>query len=179
MQVEAVPEPWNSFFADLDTQLKDPISLCCIGGFAVTIQYGLARQTSDVDVLHVTPLDQRAAVLALAGEGCPLHRRHRVYLQHVGIVTLPHDYDQRLTELFPTQYSRIRLLGLDPYDLALSKLERNIQVDRDDVKYLATAVPLDLATLERRYRDEQRPYLANVERYDLTMTLWLDMIRES
>ncbi|HLX45402.1 MAG TPA: DUF6036 family nucleotidyltransferase [Bryobacteraceae bacterium] len=179
MQAELVPEPWNAFFEDLDAQLTEQISLCCIGGFAITIQYGLARQTSDVDVLHVTPLDQHAAVLALAGEGRPLHRRHRVYLQHVGIVTLPHDYDQRLMELFPSRYSNIRLLGLDPYDLALSKLERNVQLDRDDVKYLAKAVPLDPATLEHRYRNEQRPYLANVERHDLTMMLWLDMLRES
>jgi hypothetical protein len=40
-----------------------------------------------------------------------------------------------------------RYLGSDgprPYDLALSKLERNSQKDRDDVRFLARSVPLDL-----------------------------------
>ena len=97
----------------------------------------------------------------------------------MAIVTLPHDYDQRLTALFPNQYENIQLLGLDPYDLALSKLERNVQVDRDDVKYLAKTVPLDPRTLEQRYREEQRPYLANTSRHDLTIELWRDMLRES
>ena len=56
-------------------------------------------------------------------------------------------------------YKTLRLFGLDPYDLALSKLERNAQIDRDDVKYLFRTVQLDVDVLEARYRSEQRPYL--------------------
>ena len=36
--------------------------------------------------------------------------------------------------------------------------------------------PLDLAVLESRYRSELRPYLANPERHDLTLRLWLEML---
>jgi len=39
--------------------------------------------------------------------------------------------------VFPAAFQHLRLCALDPYDLALSKLERNIQRDREDVKYLA------------------------------------------
>jgi len=44
------------------------------------------------------------------------------------------------------------------------------------VKFLARAVPLDLAVLEDRYRSELRPYLAATERYDLTIRLWIEML---
>ena len=61
---------------------------------------------------------------------------------------------------------------------ALSKLERNIQRDRDDVKYLARTVPLDLEVLKQRYQKELRWQLGNPEREDLTLKLWIDAIEE-
>src|SRR5213079_2182440 len=84
----------------------------------------------------------------------------------------------RLTEMFSKAYKRLRLCALDPYDLALSKLERNTQRDRDDVKHLARTVPLDLNVLRRRYENELRPYLGNPEREDLTLQLWCETIKE-
>ncbi len=66
-----------------------------------------------------------------------------------------------------------------PYDLALSKLERNIQRDRDDVKHLAHAIPLDLKILKERYEKELRWQLGNPEREDLTLRLWTEMIEEA
>jgi hypothetical protein len=60
----------------------------------------------------------------------------------------------------------------------LSKLERNIQRDRGDVKHLAKAVPLDLEVLRDRYQKELRWQLGNPEREDLAMRLWLDAIQE-
>lgn len=49
--------------------------------------------------------------------------------------------------MFPAAYSKLLLLRLEAYDLAPSKLERNSARDREDVKYLARAAPLDLAIL--------------------------------
>jgi hypothetical protein len=43
--------------------------------------------------------------------------------------------------MFPGAYRNLHLMALDPYDLALSKLERNSQKDRDDVRFLALTVP--------------------------------------
>jgi hypothetical protein len=59
-------------------------------------------------------------------------------------------------EIFSGTFQHLRLLALDPYDLALSKLERNIQRDRDDVLHLARTVPLDLEVLKDRYQKELR-----------------------
>jgi len=36
---------------------------------------------------------------------------------------------------------------------------------------------LDLTTLEARYRSEFRPYLAAADRHDLTVRLWIEMLR--
>ena len=69
-------------------------------------------------------------------------------------------------------------LALDPYDLALSKIERNSQRDRDDVKHLARTVPLDLKLLRERYERELRPDLGNAKREDLTLELWIEAIEE-
>jgi len=60
----------------------------------------------------------------------------------------------------------------------LTKLERNIERDRSDVRYLAKTVPFDLDLLRKRYREELRPYLGNPKREDLTLQLWIDAINE-
>jgi hypothetical protein len=80
--------------------------------------------------------------------------------------------------MFPGEYRNLRLWGAEAYDLALSKLERNLGRDREDVKHLGRIVPLDADLLEQRYRLELRPYLVNVERHDLTIGLWIEMLRE-
>ena len=170
------PEPWRSFFAEIDQALDQPVALHCIGGFAIAMLYGLPRPTVDVDCLTVIPVDKTAPRQSLAGEGSALHKKHGVYLQHVGIVTVPENCDDRLISMFPTTFRRLQLLGLEAHDLALSKLERNSSRDREDVKFLARAAPLDLAVLESRYQSELRPYLANTARHDLTLRLWLEML---
>ena len=53
MPLEAIPEPWASFLADVDACAQGEIELHCLGGFVVTVLYGLARPTADVDVLVV------------------------------------------------------------------------------------------------------------------------------
>jgi hypothetical protein len=46
--------------------------------------------------------------------------------------------------MFPDEsWNRLRLLALDPTDIALSKLERNADRDRDDVLRLARAGLVD------------------------------------
>jgi|SRR5215467_11907777 len=115
---------------------------------------------------------------ALGRQGGWLHKKHKVYLDYVGVAKVPEDYEDRMTEMFAGSFKRLRLCALDPYDLVLSKLERNIQRDRDDVKHLARSVPLDLGVLGERYEKELRWHLGNPEREDLTLKLWIEMIEE-
>jgi len=172
------PEPWKSFFTDIDGSLEEELALHCLGGFVMTILYGLDRPTADVDVL---PLGSNAAtdsLIGLAGQGSTLHKRYRVYLQVVGVAQVPVNYEDRLRQMFPGAFNHLRLFALDPYDLALSKLERNAQRDRDDVKHLARTVPLDLNVLREHYQKELRPNLGNPGREDLTLKLWIEVIEE-
>ena len=178
MPSEQIPEPWSSFFAAIDGALKERVDLECLGAFVLSALHGLPRPTADVDVVSITPREQREFLLGLAGQGSPLHKKHRVYLEHVTVAAVPVDYEQRLRGMFPGAFTHLRLLALDPYDLALSKLERNSQRDRDDVKFLARSARLSLQVLQQRYEEELRPNLGNPQREDLTLRLWMEAIEE-
>ena len=96
------PEPWHSFFLEIEKAFDQTITLHCIGGFVMAMRHGLPRPTVDVDCLAVIPVGETARLQSLAGEGSAL-------------------------------------MALD--------------------------------------RSELRPYLANPERHDLTLRLWLEMLR--
>ena len=117
-------------------------------------------------------------LLDLGMQGGPLHRKYKIYLDRVGVAHVPESYDDRLTEIFSGTFENLRLFALDSYDLALSKLERNLQRDRDDVRHLAKIVPLELDVLKNRYHQELRWQLGNPEREDLTLRLWTEAIQE-
>jgi len=173
-----VPEPWRAFLAELNRAVPSKVQLHCLGGFVMIARYGMPRPTGDVDVLAVTPRDALKLLLALGGQGTPLHQQHRVYLDFVTVAAYPDNYELRLTEMFAGAFSKLRLFALDAYDLALAKLERNSQRDREDVFYLADRVPLDVKLLRQRYQEELRPYLGNPAREDLTLDLWVEAIEE-
>lgn len=80
--------------------------------------------------------------------------------------------------MFPGAFHNLRLMALDPYDLALTKLERNIERDRSNVRHLARTIPFDLELLCDRYHPRLRPYLSNPKREDLTLKLWIEPIEE-
>jgi hypothetical protein len=142
----------------------------------VTVIYGAERQTVDLDVLSLVRGDPK--LWEIAGRGSDLHSRHHLYLDRVGIVNLPENYEARLAEVFKDAFAHLRVFALDAYDVALAKIERNSARDREDVRHLARVVPFDLEVLSQRYHDELRVYLGNPEREDLTLQLWVDMIRE-
>jgi hypothetical protein len=132
--------------------------LPCLGGFVVTECYGNPRTTRDFDVLDVAPRRMSAQLIAIAGQGSELARRHHLYID---------------------AFERLHLRVMDPYDVALSKLSRNLDRDHDDVMHLARTVPFDLDLLERRYKEELRPDLfGNVAEKDDWFHSWLEDIRD-
>ena len=125
----------------------------------------------------IIPREGYGEVERLAGQGSTLHKKHRLYLQHVGIVTPPENYASRLVRMFRSAgWRRLKLYALDPHDLALSKLERNAERDREDILHLAAAGHLNPNVLKERYQAELRPYLlARPAWHDQTLELWLAM----
>jgi hypothetical protein len=178
MSSKSIPEPWRAFLSEVDATANQEIELHCLGGFVIKIFYGLERPTADVDVLPIATNREIQSVITLANKGSKLHSKHKVYLDVVGVATVPDSYEDRLTEMFPGAFRHLRLFALDPYDLALSKLERNAPYDRDDIKHLARVVPFDLELLRTRYREEMRSYLGIPKREDLTLQLWIEAIEE-
>jgi hypothetical protein len=166
---------WSAFLQELDEHLDHPVELQCFGGFVLVTCYGFPRVTGDMDYVLVRPPEQNERLQEIAGKGSRLSRKHKLHLQYVGIATLPEDYEARLTEVFPGRFSNLKILVPDPYDLVLSKLERNTPKDREDVQYLAKHIPLDPGVLRQRYNAEMRPYLGNEERHDRTLSLWLEV----
>lgn len=178
MPIDLIPEPWQSFLSELDRIADQAIDFHCLGGFVVTVVYGLPRTTSDVDVLMFVPRENSRKLIDSGQAGSDLHDRHKVYLDPVTIVTPPADYDQRLTKIYSESFKNISLYALDPYDIALTKIERNSPKDREDVKYLARTIPFDLNILEERYYKELQGHLLVPKRVDLTLKLWIEMIEE-
>ena len=51
MPAKSILEPWNLFFTEIHNSLHEELALHCLGGFVMTMLYGLDRPTADVDVL--------------------------------------------------------------------------------------------------------------------------------
>lgn len=167
------PSPWAEFLDELDAALSEQVKVYCIGGFVVSLFYGLPRPTGDVDYFSAIPGHCMNDLQALAGPDSALARKHKLYLQNFSSHSMPEDFEVRTVEMFPGRFEKLRLYAPDPYDLILSKLERNSTKDRDDVEYLARTLNLKPQILRDRYQKELRPYLTNEARHDLTLDLWV------
>lgn len=174
-----IPEPWHSFLAEIDGFLQEETKFHCIGGFVIAMLYGLNRETSDLDVIRVIPRDLDGSLYKLSGKGSFLHAKYHLYLDPVTVATTPDNYEDRVIELFPGQFTHLKLYAVDPYDLALSKLERNSPKDQEDVLRLAQSVPFDLGIFRERYEEEFRVYVEDNIRHRSTINFWIEMIEET
>ena len=136
MAPELMPEPWYSFLSEVDRAATARIAMHCIGGFAVSLYYGLARRTGDIDAVEVAPSDAKPWLARIAGQGSALHKKHKVYLQIVTVAVLP----------YPTRTESTRSSRINWRNCAF-----------EDVKHLVRSKNLDLTILEARYKDEVRP----------------------
>lgn len=174
-----LPDPWFSFLKELDEIAGETTVVPCFGGFAVTQHYGLSRTTVDIDVLDVAPIAVRNRLIEAGGKGSPLSRKYKVYLDFVGIVQAPYNYEDRLSPIYENLFKHLYLKVMDPYDIALCKLKRDSDRDFQDVLYLARNTPFDLDLFERRYIDELKPYLfGDKTEADRSLKHWLESIQE-
>lgn len=172
--LSSLPPHWTEFLTELDKLLTRPVELHCIGRFVLTAVYGMPLPTGDVDYIVAVPNEGAQVIQAIAGQGSSLAKKYRIYVDHVTVADYPDGYESRMNEIFPGQFSKLRLLALDPNDIVLSKLTRNHPVDDADVQFLVRKGILDPSVLRARYERELRPYLENQERHDTTLKLWLE-----
>jgi hypothetical protein len=87
--LKSIPEPWLSFLRELDSAVHEEFRLDCMGEFVVTMMYGFSRPTGDLDVLEIAPRDAGRAMLELGMRGGALHKKHKIYLDRVGVAHVP------------------------------------------------------------------------------------------
>jgi hypothetical protein len=162
----------------LDDQLEGGTELHCFGGFIVAEYYGLTRPTADIDVIEAVGAASLKTLAEVAGKGSDLEKTHHVYLDIVTVAAVPENYETRLIDVYQHTFDKLRLRAFEKHDLALAKLTRNNDRDREDVRRLAGGPGLDPEILEERYTTELRFQSTNVGRDDLTLSLWIEMIRE-
>jgi hypothetical protein len=174
-QLWPVIEPWASFLEELDGGLSAAAELHCIGGFALDLLVNTPRVTADIDAVEVISADGGARVLELGGPESDLARKHMLYVQLVTVVESPNDYESRLLKTALPGLTHLRVCVLDPYDLLLTKAQRNSPVDLADARLLVDQLQLERDRLERRFGDDLRPYLAVApEKTEQTVRLWLE-----
>ena len=171
-------QPWLPFLRAVDEQIAGPTEVHCFGGFAIAALYGLPRATADLDIIEARGSADLNLLARIAGKGSALAKRHRVYFDVVTIADVPEHYEERLVDVFSGEFKNLRLKAFEPHDLALAKLVRNADHDREDVKLLAVNPGLDVDVLRARYQQELRWQLGDPQRGDLTLDLWIEMIRE-
>jgi hypothetical protein len=166
-----LPEPWFSFLAEVDQVLTEPVEVQCLGGFVLTILYEVPRVTGDLDYIVTLPNEASERLEQVAGRESKLAGKHRLHFQRVGgVVDLPENYEDRLQEL-SVNLKKLRLKVLEPYDLILSKLSRNSQKDREDVKFLARQLGLEFAVAYERFEKEMKPWMPNADRHEQTLNV--------
>ena len=93
-----------------------------MGGFVLTAVYGM-RSTADIDYIAVVPEQAIQDLERIAGRDSALAKKHKVWLQLVGVADYPENYDRRPTTL-PLGLKELTLRTFDPYDLIfLNSLE--------------------------------------------------------
>jgi len=179
MPANLIEDPWLSFLKEIDDSLRSKIAFHCFGAFAITIQFGLPRETSDVDVMSGVVREHQDKLVDLAGKDSSLHKKHSVYLDVVGaIATVPDNYEDRLIPI-AAPFSKIRFYVMEVHDIVLAKLCRDHPKDIQDVEYLARVTRLDTGLLKERYRSELRHnVIGPLDRADGILEYWINVVNE-
>lgn len=143
------------FLKALDEALDEPAKLVVIGGSALVLGYGGAAATNDIDTFE-SYLD----AIKEAAEQARTKTGLNIPIVNSGIAQLPNGYEDRLMRVLP-HLKNLEVLVLDAYDLAVSKLVRGNEHDRQQLAQLHALTPFDLDTLVTRFRDLMATYVGD------------------
>lgn len=118
----------KNLFVKIDSRLKKKIDLHIIGGASAILGYNVTKVTNDVDVdgsidsdLKII-FDEEVRKLGLD-----------LYLSSKGVFFPPDNYRSR-AEFKDFPKNKLRVWFLNQYDLAISKIDRGLDKDFDDIK---------------------------------------------
>jgi hypothetical protein len=138
----------QDFLIRLGSRYPKQASLYLLGGSAL-ILLGSSRDTLDIDYVgddtrkddFQIAIDEVAAELKLETEAVPIHR----------FIPLPEGNEQRKIHI--GQFGKINAYVIDPYSIALSKIDRGFETDLEDVIFLIRHNQVDLSKLEQILMD--------------------------
>ncbi|MCB0183193.1 MAG: hypothetical protein KDE31_02955 [Caldilineaceae bacterium] len=133
----------HALLTEVGRRYQQPATLLLLGGGALRL-LGSSRPTLDLDYvghdLHKTALqqvvEQVAQEMQLEVEAVPIEE----------FVPLPDDAQER--RLVVGQFGTIDVNILDPYTIALSKIDRGFETDLEDILFLIQQGLVTLAKLE-------------------------------
>lgn len=163
----------NAFLIELGVRYTKPATLILLGGSALCL-LGSERPTADIDYVgddlrkneFQLVIDQLADELNLVIDPVPIGE----------FVPMPADADNRRIPV--GRFGQIAVYVLDPYTIALSKLDRGFESDLEDIGFLLQQHLVSIEQLEIALQNA----LKNATRFDLsekTMQTHLNIVRNS
>lgn len=138
----------RQLFTRVDGLLTQEMNIYLIGGAAAILGYNVTKETNDVDIEGTIPLDFKTA---FASEAKALKLDLR--LSQVSVFSPPEGYRERAKfEDFPSR--KLRIWYLDQYDLAISKIDRGIEKDFEDIERVHKQSPYERDQLIQIFNDE-------------------------
>lgn len=141
-------ETIRDFLEEVGKRYSQPADLLLLGGSALCL-LGSPRPTVDIDYVgddlvknelqHI--IDQVAKIMGIEVEAVPI----------AGFVPLPDDAHERNVSI--GQFGVIQVFLLDPYTIALSKVDRGFDTDIEDVVFLIRRKFVRLEKLEKVVHD--------------------------
>ena len=138
----------ENLFTKVDARLKKQIELFVIGGASAILGYNITKVTNDVDIDGSIDselnqiFDEEAKKLGLD-----------LYLSSKGVFFPPDDYRSRAKfKDFPK--NKLRVWHLNQYDLAISKIDRGLDKDYDDIKRVHEKSAFDRDELIKIFNEE-------------------------
>lgn len=172
-------EQLKNLFARIEARLSSRINIYIIGGASAILGYDVTKETNDIDVDGAIPpdfekiFDAEAKALKL-----------NLHLSQVGVFAPPENYRERAKfEDFPRRL--LRVWYLDQYDLAISKIDRGIEKDFEDIEQVHKRAPYDRDRLIQIFNDEYirtvvigNPQVKKMNLVDLATRLFGESVAE-
>jgi Nucleotidyltransferase of unknown function (DUF6036) len=149
----------------VDEFLSSPATITIVGGTAIAL-YGVQAGTTDVDTWE-TDLSSLESAIAQARAKTGLN----IPVSTPEVVDVPYDCGSRLQPI-DDEWTQLRVMVLEPHDLALSRTLRGNEHDLSAIEKLHQIRPLVLETLLTRYLGEMDHVIGNFpDRLDLNFAL--------
>lgn len=160
----------EELFGRIDARLKKKINLFIIGGASAILGYNVTKATNDVDIEGNID-DELNKIFTEEAEKLKLE----LYLSSRGGVFFPPDGYRSRSKFKDFAKNNLRVWYLDKYDLAISKIERGLEKDYEDIERVHAKSPFELDQLIQIFNHEYINVVATGNKREKMMNL-LDLI---